>query len=62
MPLILQTHLEGVQNADQEARQDEVYLIRKMALEVTGNHSEDGRAFDGVTRAAVGWGSMWGEC
>ena len=33
-----------------------------MALEVTGNHSEDGRAFDAATPAGVGWGSMWGEC
>jgi len=56
LPLILQTHLQGVQNADQKARQDEVYLIKKTALEVTGNHSEEEIAFDHVTSRGGGRG------
>lgn len=34
-----------------------------MALEVTGNHSEEAKAFDGdgVTPEGVGVGSRWGE-
>lgn len=65
--LILQTHLQGVQNADQKARQDEVYLIKKTAPEVTGNHSEEEIAFDHVTsregrRGRGGWGRQAEFC
>lgn len=59
--LILQTHLQGVQNADQKARQDEVYLIKKTAPEVTGNHSEEEIAFDHVTSREGGRGRGMGE-
>lgn len=51
LQLILQTHLQGVQNADHKARWDEVYLIKKKrgtAPEVTGNYSEEEIAFDCV--------------
>lgn len=50
LQLILQTHLQGVQNADHKARWDEVYLIKKQgtAPKVTGNYSEEEIAFDCV--------------
>lgn len=34
LQLILQTHLQGVQNADHKARWDEVYLIKKKREEL----------------------------
>lgn len=33
-----------------------VFLIRKMALEVPGNHSEERKAFDGIIPAGMGVG------